>query len=50
MDGGNEQRVAIKFFSKPVYQRQKHYYWCKRLMGMRLWTDQTKNMIRIHRR
>jgi hypothetical protein len=40
MDGRNEQRVAIKNVSEPVYLQQKHKYLCKRLMGMRLCTNQ----------
>ena len=40
MDGGNEQRVAMKFCFKAGTLRQKPKYWCKMLMGMRLFTDQ----------
>jgi hypothetical protein len=32
--------LSHNFVSKPVYLRHKHQYWCKRLMGMGLLTDQ----------
>jgi hypothetical protein len=35
------REMPYNFVSQPVYLQQKHYYWCKRLMGMRLWTNQT---------
>jgi len=40
MDGENEKTVAIKFCFIAGLVRHKHYYWCKRLMGLKLWTDQ----------
>jgi hypothetical protein len=42
MDGGNEQRVAIKFcFKAGLSATETLVFCCKRLMGMGLQTDQT---------
>ena len=40
MDGGNEQRVAIIFFSKAGLSATETLVLVQKLMGLRLWTDQ----------
>jgi hypothetical protein len=37
----HEWRKWTEFVSKAVYLRLKPRCWCRRLMGMRVWTDQT---------
>jgi len=40
MDGGNEQKVAIKFCFKAGLSATETLVLVQRLMGMKLWTDQ----------
>jgi len=35
------RELPLNFVWKTVYLWQKHWYWCKRPVGLRLWTDQT---------
>ena len=41
MDGGNEERVAIKFCFQAGLSATETLVLMQSFMGMRLWTDQT---------
>jgi hypothetical protein len=41
MDGGNEQRVAIKFCFKTGLSAKETLKLVQKAYGMRIWTDQT---------